>query len=609
MAPPSKHPKADVTALPDEVLDAIMASVASKPWPAKERGTTMLALSCVNSNARRSLLRSNTFADILRELEPNARHHCSSPREAVALACGIGCEICKKKRIRKVYWEFNVRCCSDCFKTHTINEFYLSEPAAKKLIAGLPHVLVSGYNPNARTGHREWTAKYLWRPQVMELVQTQGSYDSIEAYVQAATQARLAQQALDRMAAIERGRTRHEARRLFEERGVSAETTRLLPDTLLEFSEDILERMLRLENALREAGLRPSNVHKSKEAESYLLGGGLSANDAAAAIRAELGSDVKLLDTRVEAIAAQKEARKAATARRSRLGARLKRRGLEFVHLFLKDLDYAMVNSISSEPEFVKRASILKATMEQHGIEDPRTLEGSLLGQFLLKGEMDVDRLSEILEGNAKLMRKKEEWTVRLSRAGITGKCKAMHAIDLIKEDVYRRGEEIVIRVEAFAEKLRENNIPLSHVSKENATRVIGGTATLDEVVNELVSRRTIRASVRNRLVVLGLPVEYESVLSDSHLLEVTDAFYERVLELHSKSPNPRIWVTRGYRTVRFLLHGGPYDTNDNGPHIVKCPCGNQGARNCILSWCSVCCREEGKKDDNHICSHHNVNR
>ncbi|CAG8819894.1 27909_t:CDS:2, partial [Racocetra persica] len=66
-------------------------------------------------------------------------------RQYVKLVLERGCQFCKKPKIRKVYFEFLVRCCEDCLKSKTIRNDQIKEimPELSNLddiISGLPFI-------------------------------------------------------------------------------------------------------------------------------------------------------------------------------------------------------------------------------------------------------------------------------------------------------------------------------------------------------------------------------------------------------------------------------------------------------------------------------------
>lgn len=91
-----------------------------------------------------------------------------------------GCQFCNKPRIRKVYENYNVRCCTDCLYSKTIsnyiirydykfNDFECLEDARKR------HVDM--YNPYARSFYnRSYTATFYWKEDVDRLIQNKYGY-------------------------------------------------------------------------------------------------------------------------------------------------------------------------------------------------------------------------------------------------------------------------------------------------------------------------------------------------------------------------------------------------------------------------------------------------
>ncbi|CAG8739782.1 10136_t:CDS:2, partial [Funneliformis caledonium] len=68
-------------------------------------------------------------------------------RQYVRLVLERGCQFCGKTKIRKVYWEFLVRCCEDCLKERTLRKedikqdfFKLQNVRADDVLAGLAYI-------------------------------------------------------------------------------------------------------------------------------------------------------------------------------------------------------------------------------------------------------------------------------------------------------------------------------------------------------------------------------------------------------------------------------------------------------------------------------------
>lgn len=96
----------------------------------------------------------------------------------------IGCELCKSARIRKVYAEYGIRCCTSCLYENTINEYilvneYLFEA---NVFNGCKFRMTKMYNPHGRAYNREYTAKFYWKPDVLHAIKEQYNVDSLEDY-------------------------------------------------------------------------------------------------------------------------------------------------------------------------------------------------------------------------------------------------------------------------------------------------------------------------------------------------------------------------------------------------------------------------------------------
>lgn len=56
----------------------------------------------------------------------NDKRYLSIPvKERLLLCVYTGCQFCKRPRVRKIYHEFGVRCCTDCFYARTVRDFKL----------------------------------------------------------------------------------------------------------------------------------------------------------------------------------------------------------------------------------------------------------------------------------------------------------------------------------------------------------------------------------------------------------------------------------------------------------------------------------------------------
>ena len=80
------------------------------------------------------------------------------PRRSLTLIARVGCEICGKPRIRKVY-PFGVRCCDSCLKENTVCEYYLP-----RTLHDLDLPVNQRQFPNGDSGWKGYyTARFYWR--------------------------------------------------------------------------------------------------------------------------------------------------------------------------------------------------------------------------------------------------------------------------------------------------------------------------------------------------------------------------------------------------------------------------------------------------------------
>jgi len=86
-------------------------------------------------------------------------------KNIVRLTHTTGCMYCGKKRIRKVWWEFNVRSCPECIYSRTIGEWEFEHKLSKRLYEHLPHNTRQMYN---RSGY--YTIHFYWKKTIHKLI-------------------------------------------------------------------------------------------------------------------------------------------------------------------------------------------------------------------------------------------------------------------------------------------------------------------------------------------------------------------------------------------------------------------------------------------------------
>ena len=136
---------------------------------------------------------NKTFKDIIRQddihakcwtqlakaqkVEANlARKPHLSTKKCLELYGRVGCQLCGKARIRKVYVEYGVRCCTDCLYANTISDYQLDDKyriSNYYFLRNARQRTVSMYNPSARAWSRSYEATFYWKTDVEEAVRTE----------------------------------------------------------------------------------------------------------------------------------------------------------------------------------------------------------------------------------------------------------------------------------------------------------------------------------------------------------------------------------------------------------------------------------------------------
>ena len=101
-------------------------------------------------------------------------------RDKLRLAGFNGCMLCGAKSIRKVYWEFSIRCCKDCLIEHSLAENTLKHTfkLQPSTFQHLPHREVQMYKPHAGS----FTFKTYWKPHLLPILQEEHGVQSFEEY-------------------------------------------------------------------------------------------------------------------------------------------------------------------------------------------------------------------------------------------------------------------------------------------------------------------------------------------------------------------------------------------------------------------------------------------
>lgn len=143
--------------LPTEILENILLFTDFK---------TFFTLTHLNSKLLK-FLKDDNFCIKYNQVQdlPIKEIKDMSFRRYLSLMAGRGCEMCKQSdRVRKVYWPFNVRCCTECLHANTISEFRLQEQGVDPYTyLGLPYNIGYFYSELYRTQQQ---VKFYWKKHV-----------------------------------------------------------------------------------------------------------------------------------------------------------------------------------------------------------------------------------------------------------------------------------------------------------------------------------------------------------------------------------------------------------------------------------------------------------
>ena len=169
--------------LPEPLADAILKAV---PDACASHPQTLLSLACASTwfaaklkqpsanplwSAAWSAAKRKRLAAAAEE-QKIAYPMAVSPRDKLRLAGFVGCLLCGAKAIRKVYWEFNTRCCKSCLIQHSIAEYYLKENYGldPSSFQHLPNREVDLYRPHVRS----FTMTTYWKDHLLPVLQQTG---------------------------------------------------------------------------------------------------------------------------------------------------------------------------------------------------------------------------------------------------------------------------------------------------------------------------------------------------------------------------------------------------------------------------------------------------
>ena len=175
--------------IPEALQEKVLAAVSNSAHP-----EALLQLACVNKTFA-ALLRQPS-ADVWWEAawasakrkrpaaaaeEQKANLALSfKTKDKLRLAGFNGCMLCGAKSIRKVYWEFSIRCCKDCLIEHSLAENTLKHTfkLQPSTFQHLPHREVQMYKPHAGS----FTFNTYWKPHLLPILQEEHGVQSFEEY-------------------------------------------------------------------------------------------------------------------------------------------------------------------------------------------------------------------------------------------------------------------------------------------------------------------------------------------------------------------------------------------------------------------------------------------
>jgi len=173
--------------MPEPLQEKVLAAVSNSAHP-----EALLQLACVNKAFAAQLRQPS--ADVWWEAAwasakrkrpaAAAEEQKANPalsfktKDKLRLAGFNGCMLCGAKSIRKVYWEFSIRCCKDCLIEHSLAENTLKHTfkLQPSTFQHLPHRELQMYKPHAGS----FTFKTYWKP----ILQEEHGVQSFEEYTQ-----------------------------------------------------------------------------------------------------------------------------------------------------------------------------------------------------------------------------------------------------------------------------------------------------------------------------------------------------------------------------------------------------------------------------------------
>jgi hypothetical protein len=181
--------------LPELLVRQILSYVDSDTVPPRERFVTMFGLQACDRwfrDAVRAIVFEpakvtwkkvvQTRPAVARDSQKNCKGIRRHPYVLNVLAGKLGCMVCNDPLVRKVYWEYNVRCCQYCLFQNTIAGHYLEHDYefGPNEMRALQKRTVELY----RTGYNSFNCDFYWRPDAIMLVRQRYGVDSLAEFKQ-----------------------------------------------------------------------------------------------------------------------------------------------------------------------------------------------------------------------------------------------------------------------------------------------------------------------------------------------------------------------------------------------------------------------------------------
>lgn len=143
-----------------------------------------MALACCNKELYKLMNDEDKYKSLLLKLDIDTHESKLSYKKQLKLYGMIGCELCKAQRIKKVYTEYDIRCCKNCLYENTVSEYKLKDEYLLNIdiFNKCRYKITDMYNPYGKAYNREYTLKFYWKPDVLKVIKKNFGVDSLDEY-------------------------------------------------------------------------------------------------------------------------------------------------------------------------------------------------------------------------------------------------------------------------------------------------------------------------------------------------------------------------------------------------------------------------------------------